>query len=103
MNNHETTMIPTHRRPTHPGNILLHEFLEPFALTPKSLAENIGIRQLLRERGRISPELALRLARYFKTTPDFWLNLQHNVDMWDTLQAKRASIQAITPFTASAP
>jgi addiction module HigA family antidote len=98
-------MIPTHRRPTHPGNILLHEFLEPFALSAKDLAENIGVStrsvgDILRERGRVSPELALRLAQYFKTTPDFWLNLQHNVDLWDTLQAKRTSIQAITPFAA---
>lgn len=99
-------MIPTHRRPTHPGNILLHEFLEPFALSPKALAENIGISsrvisELLRERRRVSPELALRLAQYFRTTPDFWLNLQHNVDMWDTLQVKHTSIQAITPLVAS--
>jgi antitoxin HigA-1 len=97
-------MTPTHRRPTHPGSILLYEFLEPFALTPKDLAENIGVStrvvsQIIRGRGRISPELALRLSQYFKTTPEFWLNLQHNVDMWDTLQVKRASIQAIAPFT----
>lgn len=100
-------MIPSHRRPTHPGNILLHEFLEPFGLHPKDLARHIGVStriigNILRERGRISPELALRLAQFFGTTPDFWLNLQHNVDMWDTLQTKRFNIQAITLFAARA-
>lgn len=96
-------MLPTHRRPTHPGNILLHEFLEPFALAPRDIARQIGvstriITEIIRERGRVSPELALRLAQYFRTTPDFWLNLQHNVDLWDTLQVNHASIRAITPF-----
>jgi addiction module HigA family antidote len=98
-------MLPTHRKPTHPGEILKYEFVEPFELTQKELAEQLGvsvrsIHELLCGRGRISPELALRLSQYFTTTPQFWLNLQYNVDLWNAMQAKRQSIYAIKPHTS---
>ncbi|MBI1297313.1 HigA family addiction module antidote protein [bacterium] len=72
--------IPTHRAPTHPGEMLLEEFLIPMELTQRQLADAIHVpyqrvNELNGKRG-VTPGTALRLAKYFGTSPDFWLNLQ---------------------------
>jgi len=72
--------------PTHPGEIL-REILEDEGLTQKKLAEEIGVsfravNELINGKRGITPEMALRLSRRFKTTPLFWLNLQANYDLW---------------------
>jgi len=69
-------MRPHNRRPTPPGEILRHEFWEPLGLTQKELAEALGIArvrlsEILRGRRAVTPDTALRLARFFDTTPDF--------------------------------
>ena len=84
-------MIPKNRRPTHPGEILREEYLEPLKMTQQHLAAALGItrvrvNEIILGKRSITPDTAFRLSKYFKTTPDFWLNLQKNVDMWDTLQ-----------------
>lgn len=81
-------MHTTHRRPTHPGEILREEFLPDYQLSVAQLAEAVGVTRqtvndLLRERRALSPSMALRLARIFGTTPEYWLNLQRAVDLWD--------------------
>ena len=81
------------RRPTHPGNIIKEDYLLPLSITIKDMAENLGISRktlskIINERGAITPDMALRLSRAFDTTPDFWLNLQQNHDLW---QAETAS------------
>jgi len=85
-------MLPKSRRPTQPGEIIRHEFLEPHKMTQQQLADAIGvtrvrINEIILGKRSITPDTAYRLARFFETTPEFWMNLQRNVDMWDTLQA----------------
>ena len=87
-------MLPKNRRPTHPGEILKHEFLEPLNLTQQKLADKIGvtrvrINEIILGKRKITPDTAFRLSKYFNTSPDFWMNLQVNIDMWDTLQTHK--------------
>ena len=75
------------RHPTHPGGILKRHYLEPLSITISELAENLGVSRktlskLVNEHGSITPDMALRLSKAFKTTPELWLNLQQNYDLW---------------------
>ncbi|MGA2937583.1 MAG: HigA family addiction module antitoxin [Syntrophobacteraceae bacterium] len=93
-------MLPRNRRPTHPGEILKHEFMEPMGLTQQKLAEAVGItrvriNEIVRGKRGVTPDTAFRLARYFGTTAEFWLNLQRNTDMWDTLQTHQTDYDRI--------
>jgi addiction module HigA family antidote len=79
-------MIPTHRIPTHPGEILLSEFLEPMGLTQVGLAAHVAvptqrINELVRGKRGVTPETAWLLGQAFKTSPEFWLNLQSAYDL----------------------
>lgn len=80
-------MNPTNRmRPVHPGEILREEFLIPLGMSAHALAMELKvpaprINDIVRERHSITPDTALRLARYFGTTPQFWLNLQTSYDL----------------------
>jgi addiction module HigA family antidote len=96
-------MLPKNRRPTHPGEILRYEFLEPLNLTQQQLADAIGvtrvrINELILGKRSMTPDTAFRLAKFFDTTPEFWIGLQTNVDMWDTLQARKNEYERITPM-----
>ena len=73
-------------KPIHPGEILHEEFLKPMKITQYKLANDIGvprprISQIIREERGISADTALRLARYFETSPEFWMNLQMRFDL----------------------
>ena len=75
------------RQPTHPGKIIKKDYLKPLSITISELASILGISRktlskIINERGAITPHMALRLSRAFNTTPDFWLNLQKNCDLW---------------------
>lgn len=79
-------MIPTNRVATHPGLILLKEFLEPLNLTQKALAVHLGIpvqriNEIVRGKRGITPDTAWLLAEAFNTSPEFWLNLQSTYDL----------------------
>ncbi|MDJ0761555.1 MAG: HigA family addiction module antitoxin [Myxococcota bacterium] len=97
--------IPTHREPTHPGEMLLEEFLRPMNITQRELAKAIRVpyqrvNEIVNQRRGITPSTALRLARFFGVSEDFWLNLQLR---WDLYRAKRneaQEISRISPFTA---
>jgi antitoxin HigA-1 len=94
------------RRPTHPGEMLREDFLPDYALTVAGLADALGVsrqtvNELLRERRALSPEMALRLSRLFGNTPEFWLNAQRAVDLWDAAQAIRADVERIKPLNAA--
>ncbi len=85
-------MVPTHRPPTHPGEILLEEFLKPLGLTQVTAAARMGIplnrlNEIVRRRRGITADTALRLARLLGTSPEFWMNLQTT---WDLYHAARA-------------
>ncbi len=75
------------RQPTHPGAIIKEDYLSPLSITIKDMAEILGVSRktlskIINERGSITPDMALRLSRAFDTTPDLWLNLQQNYDLW---------------------
>ncbi len=97
--------IAMKRRPTHPGEMLREDFLPDYGLTASSLAEAVDvsrqtINELLRERRSISPQMALRLARLFGNSPEFWLNAQQAGDLWDAAQAIQSDVARIRPLTA---
>ena len=98
--------IQMRRRPTHPGEMLREDFLPDYGLTVSSLAQAIGVsrqtlNELLRERRRVSPEMALRLARLFGNSPEFWLNAQRAVDLWDAARAIEGEVARIRPLSAT--
>ena len=75
------------RQPTHPGGIIKEDYLEPLSLTVTDMANTLGVSRktlskIINKRGAITPDMALRLARAFDTSPDLWLNLQKNYDLW---------------------
>ena len=79
-------MQPSHRVPTHPGEILLEEFLIPLGQTQVALAAHLGVpvqrvNELIRAKRGVTPETAWLLSQAFGTTPEFWLNLQAAYDL----------------------
>jgi antitoxin HigA-1 len=87
-------MLPTNRVPTHPGEVLLEEFLKPLGVTQVALAEHLGvpvqrINELVRGKRGVTPETAWLLAGALGTTPDFWVNLQSAHDLAVTRPSKK--------------
>ena len=81
-------MIPRHRKPTHPGEILLEEFLGPMKLSQVELARRMGVpvqrvNTLINGKRDITAETAILLSRVLKTTPEFWMNLQDARDLYE--------------------
>ena len=98
--------ISTDRAPTHPGEMLLEEFLNPMGLTQRALAHGIRVpyqrvNELVRGKRGITPSTALRLSRYFGNTPDFWMNLQLRWDLHQAQAAEREELKRIRPFQAT--
>ena len=99
--------VPTNRPPTHPGEMLLEEFLTPMNLTQRQLADGIRvpyqrINELINERRGISPSTALWLAKFFGITTDFWMNVQLRWDLYQALQAERDELKGIRPLSITA-
>ena len=99
--------IPTHREPTHPGEMLLEEFLIPMGVTQRQLADAIHvpyqrINELVNGRRGITPGTALRLAKFFGMSPDFWMNLQLRWDLYHAQQTEVKELKAIQPYHLSA-
>mgnify|MGYP001566389676 CR=1 FL=1 len=93
-------------RPTHPGVMLREDFLPEFGLTVSGFAKSLlvsrqTVNELLRERRAISPEMALRLSRLFGNSPEFWLNAQRAVDLWEAARSIKNTINRIAPLTAA--
>ncbi|MBP0016001.1 MAG: HigA family addiction module antidote protein [Cyanobacteria bacterium SBLK] len=79
-------MLPTHRQPTHPGEILLEEFLKPLELTSEVLATHLEIptqeiNEIIEGQRAIAPEMAWLFSQAFQTSPEFWMNLQTQYDL----------------------
>jgi len=94
------------RRPTHPGEMLREDFVPDYDLTVTRLAEALGVsrqsvNELLRERRAVSPEMAIRLGRLFGNSPEFWLNAQRAVDLWEAGQALKNEVARIRPLNAA--
>jgi addiction module HigA family antidote len=87
-------MLPKNRPPTHPGEVLLEEFLKPFDMTQAALAEKLDVpiqrvNTIVNGKRGVTPETAILLARIFETTPEFWMNLQTKYDLWMAEQKMR--------------
>ena len=92
--------IPTHRAPIQPGEILLEEFLVPMNLSQRDLADAIRVpyqrvNELVNGRRGITPETALRLAKYFGMTAGFWMNLQQRCALYDAQAAEARDLARI--------
>ena len=95
--------IPTHREPTHPGEMLLEEFIKPMGITQRELATSIHVpyqrvNEIINMKRGITPSTALRLARFFGMSEDFWLNLQLRWDLYKAKQNERTELNTIKPF-----
>lgn len=87
--------IPTHRAPTHPGEMLLEEFLKPLGLTQTELAERLGVsyprvNELVHGKRDMTPDTALRLERLLGVEAQFWLNLQLAWDLYHATHSTAA-------------
>lgn len=96
------TRIPTNRAPTHPGEMLREEFLLPMNITQQELAMAIHVpyqrvNELVNGKRGLTPSTALRLARFFGMSADFWLNLQQRWDLFKVQQAEQDDIERIEP------
>lgn len=95
--------IPTKRTPTHPGEMLLEEFLVPMEITQRELANAIHVpyqrvNELVNQKRGVTPSTALRLARFFNVSPDFWLSLQVRWDLYKVQQSEKNELKTIQDF-----
>jgi antitoxin HigA-1 len=95
-------MRKRNRPPAHPGNILRVHYLEPLEISVTDLAKELKlsrktVSKILNGRGAITTDVALRLSRAFDTSPELWLNLQRNYDLWHTAN-ETTDWQAIKPI-----
>lgn len=95
--------VPTHRTPTHPGEMLLEEFLIPMNLSQRDLADAIHvpyqrINEIVNGRRGVTPSTALRLSKFFGMSADFWLNLQLRWDLFEAQQSEHEALRTIRPY-----
>ena len=95
-------MVDLMRKPTHPGEILEKDFLEPLGITQSQLAKELNttfrtINQIVNERRNISPEMAVKLSRFFGTSEELWLSLQNQYDLYNTKEKKKELLDQIKP------
>lgn len=94
------------RRPTHPGEILREDVIPALNITQGDFARTLGVsrrtvNEILQEKRPITVDTAHRLARALNTSPDVWLGLQQDVDLWDALQANKSEYERIRPLRAA--
>lgn len=92
--------------PTHPGEMLREDFLPDYQLTASSLAKTLGVSrqtvsELLQEKRRLSPAMALRLGRLFGNSAEFWLNAQQARDLWELRKQYQAELSQIEPLVVA--
>lgn len=95
--------IPTHRPPTHSGEMLLEEFLKPMGIPQTELSVVLQVsyqrvNEIINGKRGITPSTALRLAKVFGTSEDFWLNLQLRSDLYYAREKERDTLNSIIPF-----
>jgi antitoxin HigA-1 len=102
-------MLPTDREPTPPGEMLREEFMKPLGLTQIALARILGIsrvavNEIVNGKRAVTPETAMRLAKAFGNTPEFWINGQLAVDLYRAQHdaAQRRAVAKIKPITGMA-
>lgn len=95
--------IPTHREPTHPGEMLREEFLLPMEISQRDLADAIHVpyqrvNELINQKRGVTPSTALRLAKFFGVSADYWLNLQIRCDLYRAQEAEKNDLDSIQDF-----
>ena len=100
--------VPTHRAPTHPGEMLLEEFWEPLGMTQSELAERIcvpfqRVNSLVNGRRSLTPDTALRLSKFFGTSAAFWMNHQLRWDLFFAQREGRDELANIRPYRRRKP
>ena len=95
--------IPTHREPTHPGEILREEFLRPMKISQRNLADAIRVpyqrvNELVNKKRGVTPSTALRLAKFFGTSADFWLNMQMRWELFRTQSKEGKELNSIQDY-----
>jgi len=95
--------IPTHREPTHPGEMLREEFLLPMEISQRDLADAIHVpyqrvNELINQKRGVTPSTALRLAKFFGVSADYWLNLQIRCDLYRAQESEKTDIDSIQDF-----
>ncbi|MEN8374619.1 MAG: HigA family addiction module antitoxin [Gemmatimonadota bacterium] len=102
------TRLPKYRRPTHPGEFLYLDWIEPMGLSVSKAAERLGISrprlsEIVNGRRGISPDTAARLSKFLGTSADVWMGLQSDYDLWGALYGPDATdVTAIEPAERSA-
>ena len=96
--------VPTNRTPTHPGEMLLEEFLKPMGLTQRQLADRIHVpyqrvNEIVHGKRGVTPQTALRLAKFFNNSADFWMNLQLRWELYFAEQDEQTILREIRPFS----
>ena len=99
-------MYKLNRKPSHPGEILKEEFLEPLGISQTQIAGDLDtsiktINELINEKRNLSSELALKLSRYLGTSVELWLNLQNNYDVYMILKSKGKEISKVRPLQSA--
>ena len=97
-------MFDLKRKPTHPGEILLQDFIEPLGLTQSQIAKEIGttfrsINEIVNEKRNISPEMAVRLVRYLGASEELWMNLQAQYDLYAVKMKRKDILRHIRPYS----
>lgn len=98
--------IPRYREPTHPGVMLMEEFLAPMSITQRELSKAINvpyqrINEIVNGRRGITPSTALRLAKFFNMSEDFWMNMQLRWDLYRAKNSEEEELSMIKPYTSS--
>ncbi len=95
--------LPTHEPPTHPGEMLLEEFLKPLGVSQSAFAIRLGVsfprlNEIIRGKRSVTPDTALRLARVTGMSADFWLGLQQDWDLWHAMRSAKAALEELEPL-----
>lgn len=98
--------IPKFREPTHPGKMLMEDFLAPMSITQRDLSDAIHvpyqrINEIVNERRGITPSTALRLAKFFNMSDDFWMNMQLRWDLYRAKNSEEKELRLIKPYIPS--
>ena len=95
--------VPKYRPPSHPGEILLKDFLDPMGITQRELADALHvpyqrINELVNQKRGITPSTAIRLSKFFGNSSEFWLNLQQNWELYHVLKEEEEELKNILQF-----
>lgn len=97
--------VPKYRPPSHPGEILLKDFLEPMGISQRELADALHVpyqrvNEVVNQKRGITPSTAIRLSKFFGNSSEFWLNLQQNWEIYHVLKEEEEELKTIAQFNS---